>query len=802
LKTNVIIHPATILLATFTVGFGQPTVQFASNIFSVNEAAGAVTLAISRQGDTNPAVTVDYATADGTATNGLKYTAVTGTLAFGSGETNQTVVVPILNDGLADGTKTFQVILSNPTNAVLGSSANTTVLVADNDTGIQFRFATYLVAEDAGAIRIGVVRDDDGEVPVAVDYTTSDLSATSGVDYTGLTNALAFAPTERLKFFNVPILNNTVQQSSRLFRLTLSNPTGGSLGVTKTTTVAIKDNDQGFQFETNNYFVAEDAGAVLIHVLRGTDDTNSSATVDIATTDATATNGLDYNGTTNTLMFAPGEQVKAISLPILNDGIKEGTKTFSITLSNPTGGALLSTSTTTTVSILDNDPGLGIELSSSPVWAGAGGLTLAVVRGNDGALGPITVDYATADGTAQAGRDYEAISGALTFQENETVKSLTIPILPGAAAGGSGTFSVTLNNPTGGVTLGTATSTVIIQKNYCAVAPPFDSQLAIRRDGGVNVLTWTGGGKLQRTDRVTGPWQTLTATQGTYSVRPPAPATFYRVTQPRPVNLYIPSSYDGYTPMPLVILLHGYSWTGDDQEAYMHLQPLAESRGFLYCHPNGLLNAHGEKPWNQWDEQRDPNVELGWPYVDDVAYLRRLIDEVGRHFAVDPRRIYLIGHSGGGCMAYFMALKSADLIAGIADLAGYLTFDFNQTAPSEPVNILHINGTADSVASYWGGAITIDKGFWVNLTPFPSVMRTMQTWAGYNGASDPVADPAPTLDLTTDLAGLDTVIMRYTTAPPGGAVELWTINNGGHVPTLSSRFSPQVIDWLLTHPKP
>jgi polyhydroxybutyrate depolymerase len=50
--------------------------------------------------------------------------------------------------------------------------------------------------------------------------------------------------------------------------------------------------------------------------------------------------------------------------------------------------------------------------------------------------------------------------------------------------------------------------------------------------------------------------------------------------------------------------------------------------------------------------------------------------------------------------------------------------------------------------------------------------------------------------------GLDTVVTRYTNHPPGGAVELWTINGGAHVPTLSSEFSPRVIDWLLAHPKP
>jgi|SRR4051812_5246043 hypothetical protein len=73
---------------------------------------------------------------------------------------------------------------------------------------------------------------------------------------------------------------------------------------------------------------------------------------------------------------------------------------------------------------------------------------------------------------------------------------------------------------------------------------------------------------------------------------------------------------------------------------------------------------------------------------------------------------------------------------------------------------------------------------------------------GLNRASDSQTDSGPSLDLTTDVTRLDTVITRYSNHPPGGAVELWTINGGSHHPALSTQFSPLVIDWLLGHPKP
>ena len=121
------------LLLLALTAIGQPTLQFSSVVYTVAESAGSVTLIVQRGGDTNPVVGVDYATVDGTATSGLKYVATNGTLTFAAGMTNQIIVVPILDDGFAQGTKTFKVILSNPTGgSLLGSRTNANVSITDN----------------------------------------------------------------------------------------------------------------------------------------------------------------------------------------------------------------------------------------------------------------------------------------------------------------------------------------------------------------------------------------------------------------------------------------------------------------------------------------------------------------------------------------------------------------------------------------------------------------------------------------------------------------------------------------------
>ena len=777
-----------------------PTLALAAAAYTVLETVGQLEVRVIGTGVQEPGATVDYATTNLTATAGVHYTAVAGTLSFAPGETNQTLMVPILNAAFAEGTKTFQVLLRNSINAVLGTPTTATVSITDNDVGVQFVFATYSVAEDAGAVLVGVVRGDDGTLPVTVDLATTDLTATSGLDYAGTTNTLSFAGTERFKLVPVPILNDSVKEVNKTFRVTLTNPAGATLGSQTTTTVTIVDNDQGLQFEAASYTVAEDAGAAFLGVLRG-DDGDQPVTVDYATADGTATQGLDYTATSGTLCFAAGEKVKPIAIPILNDGVQEAAKNFRVALSNPSGGATLGSRTNILVSIQDNDPGVGFELATDSVFEKAGQITLTVLRGNDDALGPITVDYATADGTARAGTDYQAVSGTLEFQEQETVESLTIPILGDAVAENTETFSVTLSHPTGGAVLGRASVSVQILDNYYTLVPPYDAGLTIRREASVNLLNWTGDGILQRADRVTGPWQTIAGKRSPVSVESPLPMGFYRIKGSRPVNLYVPSGYDGQTPLPLVILLHGYGNSGQGVEDYMQLRPLAESRRFLYCYPDGTLDLFGTRWWNAYVTNAADASAFGMTTVDDVGYLRGLIEEVARHFALDRKRVHLIGHSNGGFMSYRMACESADIIAGIASLAGMSMLDIRNCQPSEPVNILHMHGTADVTARYLGGAFTYPT-FPFNSPAYAGAVQQVQTWAGCNGASNPVTDPAPSMDLDLAVAGLETVVTRYTIGPPGGAVELWTITGGGHRPTFSSEFAPRVIDWLLAHPKP
>jgi len=360
MKTNLNLLAAGIFLTALGTGFGQSTLQFSTNLYYVAENAGSVILTVQRTGDTNGAVSVDYASANGTAIAGSDYTATNGTLTFAAGETNQTLAVPILNDGIVEPAvyETFTVTLSNPTNAVLGTRTVATGRITDNDKALQFEFGSatfgsYRVGEAEGFILLGVTRDDDGNFPVSVDFATSNWNATNGLDYTATNGTLTFAAGEKVQTFAVPILNDGLREGNESFRVTLSNPTNQVLGSQNLATVTIMDNDAGVQFVPFNlYRVAENEGARTLTVVRGNDGNLGPITVDYATSDLTATNGLDYVATNGTLSFAQGEMVKTITLPILYDEVPEADEQFKVTLSNPTGGAVLGPSTATIV-ILD-----------------------------------------------------------------------------------------------------------------------------------------------------------------------------------------------------------------------------------------------------------------------------------------------------------------------------------------------------------------------------------------------------------------------------------------------------------------
>jgi polyhydroxybutyrate depolymerase len=259
----------------------------------------------------------------------------------------------------------------------------------------------------------------------------------------------------------------------------------------------------------------------------------------------------------------------------------------------------------------------------------------------------------------------------------------------------------------------------------------------------------------------------------------------------RPVDVHVPPGYTKGVPAPLVILLHGYSAAGGIEEGYLNLTELSDARGFLYAYPDGTVDALGYRFWNA----TDACCGAGARNVDDSSYLSHLIVEIEARYTIDPKKVFLVGHSNGGFMSYRMACDHSDQIAAIASLAGAMWADVTQCHAPAPVSVLEIHGTSDAVINYMGGDIAGNA--------YPSAAISVLDWATLDGCGATPDTSAPPLDLEGALPGDETTVTTYGSGcRPGGHAELWSIQGGSHVPTLGPNFTSDIVDFLLAHPKP
>lgn len=257
----------------------------------------------------------------------------------------------------------------------------------------------------------------------------------------------------------------------------------------------------------------------------------------------------------------------------------------------------------------------------------------------------------------------------------------------------------------------------------------------------------------------------------------------------RPVNVLLPDGYDPAQPTPLLVLLHGYAADAAIQDGYFVMSSVAASQGLVFAAPEGTVDEGGARFWNATDACCD----FYGSGVDDATYLEGLIDEIASRVNVDPSRIYLVGHSNGGYMAYRMACDHADRIAAIVSLAGATFEDQRDCAASGPVSVLHIHGTADTDIQYAGG-VHGSSG-----VVFPGAVETVERWAEVDGC-DATAVSGTARDIELEIPGDETTVDTFQSCE-GSSVELWSIQGGGHVPSLVEDFSAQVVGWLLTQSK-
>ena len=176
--------------------------------------------------------------------------------------------------------------------------------------------------------------------------------------------------------------------------------------------------------------------------------------------------------------------------------------------------------------------------------------------------------------------------------------------------------------------------------------------------------------------------------------------------------LYIPDSYDGTSSVPLMLNFHGFGGSASDYMQEADMRSLAEVDTFILVYPQGSC-SEGSSHWNPCPTGGDNKST-----ADDVGFVESMISEISSNYSLDMERIYAVGYSNGGMMAYGLANYKSDLIAAVASVSGTMLDCIGPT--SHPMPVVHLHGTSDDVVSYNGS------------TDWNSVQSTLDHWVNFN----------------------------------------------------------------------
>jgi polyhydroxybutyrate depolymerase len=222
---------------------------------------------------------------------------------------------------------------------------------------------------------------------------------------------------------------------------------------------------------------------------------------------------------------------------------------------------------------------------------------------------------------------------------------------------------------------------------------------------------------------------------------------------PRTYTVHVPAGLEH--PAGLVINLHGAGQTGAEQAGLTNYNAVADVHGFVVAYPDGI-----DLSWADGRGASTPDRQG----VDDVGFIATLVNQLVRDYGIDPGRVFATGLSAGAFMAQRLGCQRADMFAAIAPVAGSLGVAY-PCAPSQPVSVFEVHGTADPVVPFAGGNM-LGRGGYSDIVPPPAMA---QRWRDIDGC------PAPVEDVTGS-------VHRFTAAgcADGTEVVFVAVDGGGH----------------------
>jgi Ca2+-binding RTX toxin-like protein/Tol biopolymer transport system component len=391
------------------------------------------------------AVTVQYATADGTAVAGEDYDSAAGTLTFAPGETTKSISVPVKPDLIDEPDESFTLVFTNPTNALTsGDPAVGTLL--DDDLPPQLSVDDVTAPEANGVASFTVSLTGATAKTISLEYASDNGSAKEPDDYIDVDDTIPIEPGETETTITVPVVNDTTDELDETLYLSLVDVTNATVADGEGV-ATITDNDAPPVLSVSDVALDEsiptdDDGSGFALISLGStgsgarrdaffdvllsEPSSLDVTVGFTLVPGTATEPADYGGgfflfrpssgpTSGSVTFAAGETRQTVVVPINDDFLNEVDETFIVRLQNPVNATIGDGDGQGTIIDEDARPSLSIE--DVTVTEGTSGtktadfkVTLAPKSGRS-----VTVDYLTATGTASAPADYTHTTGTLTF---------------------------------------------------------------------------------------------------------------------------------------------------------------------------------------------------------------------------------------------------------------------------------------------------------------------------------------------------------------------------------------------------
>jgi len=472
-------------IATGTIVNDDSATITAPDITVNNATSGTVdaVFTVSLSNDSATPVTVQFATADGTAQAGSDYTATSGTLTFAAGTTSTTVTVAVLGNPNPALVETFQLNLTNPTGATVPVD-HATATINPAVVMPQLTIGDVSLAEGNSGDTSFVFTASlsvASTTPVVVTYATADGTATvADQDYVATSGTLTFAAGELTQLITVQVVGDTHVESDETFNVNLSVVSGTVANPTASGVGTILNDDTSITVPDITVTNVTSGTTDAVFTVSLSASSTLPVTVQFATGDITAHAGTDYTATNGTVTFAPGSTTSTITVSVLGNPNPANAETFRLNLANPINAVLSVDHAIATINPAVTIPQLSINDVTAPEGnSGTSNFVFTVSLAAASTL-PVTVQFNTVNGTATAGSDYAATSGTLTFAPGTTSQLITVVVNGDTIDEPDETFQVVLSGANGALLPAAPATGTIVNDD---TAPPISIANATGAEG-------------------------------------------------------------------------------------------------------------------------------------------------------------------------------------------------------------------------------------------------------------------------------------------------------------------------------